>query len=403
MPLIDDDLLAGANSGGAFEALKEQPADVLLALIGAYRADRRRTKIDVGVGVYRDENGRTPVFEAIKVAERRLVDEQDTKSYLGPEGDVRFCDLLGALALDAPGFGHRLCSLQTPGGTGALRLAAELIAAGRPRARVLVGAPTWANHVPILAAAKLEVQTYPYFDVATQTVRFDRMMEAFETADRGNVVLLHGCCHNPLGADLDTDQWRAVAEVLARRGLVPLIDLAYHGLGDGLDRDVAGVRSVLAKVDQALLAYSCDKNFGLYRERTGALFVLAADARQSDVVLSNLLSLARANWSMPPDHGAALVRIVLDDPELTRSWRRELEAMRLRVEHVRRQLAELDPFFAPVARQKGMFSTLPLTGDQIRALRGRHGVYMASSGRINVAGLTAATAPALAAAVAAVR
>lgn len=403
MPLIDDAFPTCRNSGGAFEALNEQPADALLALIGACRADRRPTKIDVGVGVYRDESGRTPVFEAIKEAERRLVAEQDTKSYLGPEGDVRFCELLGALAFDAPAFGHRLCSLQTPGGTGALRLAAELIAAGRPAARVLVGAPTWANHVPILAAASLEVRTYPYFDVATQAVQFDCMMDAFETADQGDVVLLHGCCHNPLGADLDGDQWRAVAEVLARRGLVPLIDLAYHGLGAGLDEDATGVRSVLAKVDQALLAYSCDKNFGLYRERTGALFVLSTDARQSEVVLSNLLSLARANWSMPPDHGAALVRIVLDDPELTRSWRQELETMRLRVEDVRRQLAELDPFFAPVARQKGMFSTLPLDRDQILALRERHGVYMAGNGRINVAGLTAATAPALAVAIADVR
>lgn len=382
--------------------LAAQPADSLLALIGAYRADERGEKIDVGIGVYRDEQGQTPVLAAVKEAERRLHEEQTTKGYLGPEGDARFFELLVSLALE-DGFGDRVGGFQTPGGTGALRLGAELIATASPGVTIYVGTPTWANHAPILQAAGLDLRPYPFFDVDRQAIHFDRMLGVFEMAERGDVVLLHGCCHNPLGADLDQDEWLAIAEVVGRRGLLPFIDLAYHGLGDGLDADVQGVRAVLASAEEALVAYSCDKNFGLYRERTGALFALTADVKQAAVVQSNLLSLARANWSMPPDHGAALVRLVLDDPDLRASWKTELEDMRTRILSVRRQLAALDPWFAPVGRQKGMFSTLPLDAGQVRTLREKHGIYMAPTGRISLAGLTGKTVPAFVAAIAAVR
>lgn len=372
------------------DGLALQPADPLLALIGAYRQDPRPDKIDLGVGVFRDEAGGTPIMQAVKLAEERLVRDQLSKGYLGPEGDLGFFELLKPVVFGDAVQARELAGLQTPGGTGALRLAAELIAAARPGARVLVGAPTWPNHRPILSAAQLEVVAYPFFDVASQTLLFERMAEALEAARRGDVVLLHGCCHNPTGADLDPAQWRIVAEIVARRGLVPLVDLAYQGLGSGLDEDAAGARLVLAQAEEGLLAYSCDKNFGLYRERTGALFVRSATEQARAVIQSNLLALARANWSMPPDHGAAVVRTILEDEALTAAWRRELAGMCARIAGLRRMLADADPALAPLARQHGMFSTLPLTPAQVAAARDAHGIYMAGSGRINIAGLTPA-------------
>jgi aromatic-amino-acid transaminase len=383
--------------------LSPQPADPLLALIGAYRADARSDKIDLGVGVYRDENGSTPVFRAVKAAEERLVAQQPTKGYLGPEGDIAFFERLQPILFGSFATGERLSGLQTPGGTGALRLAAELIAVARPTARVFVGQPTWPNHLPILNAARLSVATHPYFNVATQAIEFDAMMQALSTADAGDVVLLHGCCHNPVGADLDLGQWAAVARLLAERGALPLIDLAYQGLGLGLDEDAAGMRLVLEAVDEALVAYSCDKNFGLYRERTGALFALSGNAADARTTQSNLLALARANWSMPPDHGAAIVRTILEDEALTADWRAELGTMRERIIAIRVLLAQADPALVPLIGQHGMFATLPLSPEQVRTLRDRHGIYMTGSGRINIAGLTPATVPALVAALATVR
>lgn len=380
-------------SAGVLTRLKRQPPDALLALIGLYRADPRPDKIDVGVGVYRNPRGDTPVFGAVKQAEQRLFAEQSTKAYLGPEGDVGFFERLAPLIFGHCSPGARLSGLQTPGGTGALRLAAELIAGARPNARILVGTPTWPNHLPIFAAAGVEIASYSYFDINTQTLLFDVMVDALEQAHPGDVVLLHGCCHNPTGADLDNAQWATVAEVIAERGLLPLIDLAYQGLGSGLDADAGGVRLVLGGVDEALIAYSCDKNFGLYRERTGALFALVPDAGTAAVTQSNLLALARANWSMPPDHGAATVRIILEDEGLTAQWALELATMCSRLNGVRHLLAELDPTLTPLRGHRGLFATLPLSPDQVRRLREDHAVYMAGSGRINVAGLTDESAP----------
>ena len=374
-----------------FGALAAQPADALLALIGAFRSDLRADKIDVGVGVYRDLEGRTPVLRAVKEAERRLVEGQPSKGYLGPEGDVGYFDALKPIIFGEFDFDERLSGLQTPGGTGALRLAAELIARARPGARIWVGNPTWPNHPPILKAAGLVVADYEHFDVVTQTLTIDRMLDALSDAAPGDVALLHGCCHNPTGADLDVDQWTAVATLLRDRGVLPLIDLAYQGLGTGLEEDALGTRIMLDIVGEGLVAHSCDKNFGLYRERIGALYALSESSEQSHIVQSNLLSLTRANWSMPPDHGAAIVRVILEDAALNADWRTELAEMRDRIQQIRDLLAQADPALAPLANQRGMFSALPLSVGDVARLREMHGIYMPSSGRINLAGLTPET------------
>lgn len=376
-----------------FQTLQSQPADGLLTLIGLFRDDPRNSKIDLGVGTYRNAAGVTPVMEAVKAAERILLEGQQSKAYLGPEGDQRFVDLLRPIVLGAADArSERVVGVQTPGGGGALRLGGELIVAARPGAKVWLGTPTWPNHRPVLEAAGLTVAEYRYFDPATQSLCFDDMLAALSAADPGDVVLLHGCCHNPTGAELDAAQWEAVAGLVAERGLLPFIDLAYQGLGGGLEADAHGTRRVLAAVPEALVAYSCDKNFGLYRERTGALFALAADAGTASVVFGNLLALARVNWSMPPDHGAAAVRIVLDSPELSRTWRAELDGMCRRVNAVREALAATDRRLAFLSRQRGMFSQLPIAPAAVAALRRDHGIYMAGSGRINLAGLQVAEA-----------
>jgi len=378
-------------TAGLFGALKPQAPDALLSLIGLYRADARPTKLDLGVGVYRDLDGLTPVFRAVKAAESRLLDEQITKAYLGPEGDLAFLELLKPII-----FGSGLADtfgVQTPGGTGALRLGAELIAAARPGARMFMGVPTWPNHPQIFDATGLRTVSYPYFDAQTQAVRFDRMIEALQTAQAGDALLLQGCCNNPTGADLSMDQWGAVAELVARRGLTPFVDLAYQGLGLGLEADAAGMRLVLEAAPDALVAYSCDKNFGLYRERVGALFAVSQDAARLQLAASNIKALARANWSMPPDHGAAVVGVILESAELTANWRAELESMRRRIVDVRLALAAAAPVLAPLIQQHGMFAQLPLSPAQVARMRERHAVYMAGSGRINLAGLTPKTVP----------
>ncbi len=392
------------NTGPAalFDNLRPQAPDALLSLISLFKNDPRPDKLDLGVGVYKNEAGVTPVLRAVKAAERILLETQGSKSYLGPEGDMGFVEALKPIVFGASaGGGEEVFGVQTPGGTGALRLACELINAARPGARVWLGTPSWPNHAPIFAAAGLKTATYSWFDTKTQTVRFDEMMAALNKAEAGDVVLLHGCCHNPTGADLTLDQWKTVAHVVAARGLLPLIDLAYQGLGEGLEEDAAGARLVIAAVDDALIAYSCDKNFGLYRDRTGALFTFNRNADRADLVRSNVLALARANWSMPPDHGGAVARIVLEDAALAASWRAELEEMRVRIASVRVALADADPRLDGLRRQHGMFSLLPVSPAQVSHLRSAHAVYMAGSGRINLAGLTAATVPVFAQAFAA--
>jgi len=382
------------------DRLSDQPSDALLALIALARADPRPTKIDVGVGVYRDAAGGTPILRSVKAAEKILWETQETKSYLGSQGDVRFVELIKPIVFGEASAGdERIVGVQTPGGCGALRLGAELAARADPDARVLIGTPTWPNHEPLIGAARLRLEPYPYYDKESRTLRFDAMMDARGRAGPGDLALLHGCCHNPTGADLDMDQWRAVAEIVAARGLTPFVDIAYQGLGQGLEADAAGMRLVVEAADQAIVAQSCDKNFGVYRERTGSLFVKAASARQADVVLGNLLVLARTMWSMPPDHGAAVARIVLDDPDLRSDWQAELGEMCARIRGLRARLAAFDSRLAYIAEQNGMFSMLPLSPEQVMGLRERHGIYMAGSGRFNVVGLSDDNADRFAAAV----
>ena len=391
---------AAAGPARLFGALERQPADALLGLIGLYRQDPRPTKIDLGVGVYRNDAGETPVMQAVKTAERRLVETQPTKAYLGAEGDARFVDLLApivfgaALAAD-PG----LTGVQTPGGTGALRLAAELVARGAGKTTAWIGTPTWPNHAPIFREAGLTVRSHPFFDAATGRVDFPAMVAALAEAAPGDVVLLHGCCHNPTGAEFDAVEWSALTALVLERGLIPLIDLAYQGLGSGLEDDGSPTRSMLAAVPEAIVAYSCDKNFGLYRDRVGALWV-KADGGSLAVARDNILVLARSLWSMPPDHGAAAVREILGDAALAESWRRELEEMRSRITGLRAALADADARLAPLAHQSGMFAMLPLSRDAILALRASHGIYMAESGRINIAGLRSETVASFVAAIA---
>ena len=386
-----------------WSGLTRQPPDALLALIGLYAADPRPGKIDLGVGVYKDEAGQTPIFAAVKAAEVKLLSGQVTKAYVGPEGDIGFFRALTPMVFGADIPAERIAGLQTTGGTGALRMGAELIARVNGAARVYAGAPTWANHPPIFGAARLALAEYRHIDLSTQMLSVEAMLAALGKGAPGDVVLLHGCCHNPTGADLAPDDWDAIGGLCADRGLLPFIDLAYQGLGDGLEQDAAGVRIMARHCPEMLVAYSCDKNFGLYRERVGALFLLAANADDAGLAQTNLLSLARANWSMPPDHGAAVTRIILESEELTARWRDELEEVRLRIASMRAGLAALDPALAFLTAQKGMFSTLDLTPDQIRSLREDHAVYMAGSGRINIAGLVPGNLQAFTGALAAVR
>ena len=371
-----------------FLSLKPQPKDPLLALIDSFSRDTRSNKIDLGVGTYRDETGCTPIMNVVKHAEETLVRSQRTKSYLGSQGDEQFARLLLPIIAGSPlAEDERLFGIQTPGGCGALRLAAELIAKASPSATVWLGTPAWPNYPAVFEAAGLAICTYNHLDVQKQMVSFDHLHAALSSAHPGDVVVLQGCCHNPTGCDFTDQQWDSIVDLLAEKRLLPLVDLAYQGLGRGLELDRQGVERILPRLDTVLVAYSCDKNFGLYRERTGALVVRAADVDMANIMYGNLLSLIRANWSMPPDHGAAIVRIILESQELKELWRVELEEMRQRIAHVRQAIAAADPRLGFLTRQKGMFSQLSIDSGLAARLRTKHAIYIADSGRINLAGL----------------
>lgn len=374
--------------------LKQQPADALLALIKLHNADPRAEKIDLGVGVYRTGEGATPVFAAIKEAERRLVDTQDSKAYLGPEGDMAFVAALMPYIFgkDSPDMGGRIEGMQTPGGTGSLRLALAMVKAAGHK-RVIVGKPSWPNHNQICADLGLEVVEFKHA-AADGTPDMDALRAAIAAGQAGDAILLHGCCHNPTGIDYSRAEWDEIAGLLADSPILPVIDLAYQGLGLGMEEDAYGLRRVLVAVPEALICYSCDKNFGLYRDRVGALYAMVSDPADLTKVMSNAHALARANWSQPPDHGGAAVRLVLADPELTAQWLDELDQMRERMRDVRARLAAAGETggvdLAPIGGQHGLFSIIPFTPEQVQAMRSEHGIYFAGSGRINVAGLTSA-------------
>ena len=374
------------------ENLDQQPPDALLALIKLFHADPRPDKIDLGVGVYRTADGATPVFASIKAAEATLVAEQDSKAYLGPEGDMGFVHALmpHVFAGEDVTRDGRIEGMQTPGGTGAVRLAVAL-AKRAGVARIHMGTPSWPNHAQILADTGVEMVGFAHAR-NDGTADMDALRKALGSAGKTDAVLLHGCCHNPTGVDYTDAEWDEISTLLTETGVLPIIDLAYQGLGRGMDEDAYGARAVIDAVPEALIAYSCDKNFGLYRDRVGALYAVGGDAGQTAVTMSNGAALARANWSMPPDHGASAVRLVLSDPAMTREWIDELASMRSRIADVRAKLAasgnagKVD--LAPLGLQFGMFAMLPLDKEQIQRLRDEHGIYMAGSGRINVAGLT---------------
>ncbi len=375
--------------------LESQSPDALLALIKLHAADERPDKVDLGVGVYRTGQGDTPVFAAIKAAEQLLVDRQDSKSYLGPEGDMGFVNALMPYIFGSNAtMGGRIAGMQTPGGTGAVRLAVAM-AHKAGMTRLHMGIPSWPNHAQILGDIGMP---WAAFDHANPdgTANVEAVVAAIRGAGPNEGVLLHACCHNPTGIDYSAEDWDAIGDAIAEADVFPIIDSAYQGLGQGLEEDAAGLRSVLAKVPEAFIAYSCDKNFGMYRDRVGAFYILAdaeaAGAETLDKAFSNANALARASWSMPPDHGAAAVRLILRDSDLTAQWIDELDQMRERMRQVRARLAEAGTAgsvdLTPLGYQNGLFSVLPLSKEQVVRMRDEHGVYMAGSGRINVAGLT---------------
>lgn len=394
------------------ETLKLLPSDPILGLLAAYRADPAARKLDLGVGVYKDEQGETPILEAVRAAEQALLAEQTTKAYIGPGGNDAFNAAVTALLL---GEAHpalragRVRTLQSPGGCGALRLGAELIHGATAGAAIVhVSDPTWANHVPLLSGAGLKLERYPYYDPASGGVRFAAMLERLDELPAGSVVLLHGSCHNPTGADLTEAQWQALAELLQKRRLLPFVDIAYQGLGGGLEQDACGARLLAGALPEMLIAVSCSKNFGLYRERVGALIVVGASGTQAEAAASQLRKIARGLYSMPPDHGAAIVARILADAPRAALWHSELARMRERMQSLRdeltRALARTCPRhdFGAIARQRGMFSLLTLPPGAVDRLREQHHVYMTADGRINIAGLRRDSIPHLAEALGAV-
>lgn len=391
-----------------FDAIGRVPGDPILGLMEAYAKDPNPRKFDLGVGVFKDEQGLTPIPAAVKHAEQRLLDRQTSKSYVGGHGDAEFGRLISELVLGTGSpliADRRAGATQTPGGTGALRLAAEFISHCLPGRGIWLSDPTWPIHETIFATAGLKVSHYPYVG-ADNHLNVAGMLAALEAAPVGDVVLLHACCHNPTGFDLSHDDWHAVLEVVRRRQLLPLIDFAYQGFGDGLEEDAWAVRLFASELPELLITSSCSKNFGLYRDRTGALLVCTHDAEKLLDVRSQLALLARNLWSTPPDHGAAVVAEILGDAMLKKLWSEEVEAMRQRIAELRVGLVEalaphgLSERFAHIAAQRGMFSYTGLSPEQVRQLRERHSVYMVGTGRANIAGADAVRLGALAAAIA---
>jgi aspartate/tyrosine/aromatic aminotransferase len=377
-----------------FSGLQERPTDALLGLIAAYKADARTTKIDVGVGVYKDDAGNTPVMAAVKMAETKILSQQLSKTYLGLVGDPVFNQSMTSLVLGEHNLGERVRAVQTTGGCAALRALADLIAISKPDAVVWVSDPTWINHVPLITSARLQLKTYPYFDATSQSVNFTAMLECLKTLGPNDLVLLHGACHNPTGVDLSEVQWREIGALALARGFTPLIDLAYQGLGRGMDEDAFAVRHLACVLPELLVAVSCSKSFAIYRERTGLAMVIGSNAAQSKNMLDHLLTAIRGNYSMPPDHGAACVAMILQDSALRQVWSLELSQMRERIAHLRKALSKQfsqesgSARFDYIAQQYGMFSLLGLGKDQVTQLREQHGIYMPNDSRTNIAGLS---------------
>ncbi len=382
-----------------FENLSTLPADPILGLMTTFHQEKNPEKINLSVGVYQDASGQTPIFSAVKKAEQQLIDNQCTKVYAPQKGDPIFIERILELLLGrslAKQYRYRTTTVMTPGGSGALSMGAALLKQAKGKSTIWLSDPTWGNHYPLLESAGLEIKSYPYYDEDTKGVKFDEMMNVLRKIPEGDAVLLHSSCHNPTGVDLTTQQWNELIVVLSKRNLVPFFDVAYQGFGDGLSEDCYGLRLAVSELPEVLIASSCSKSFGLYRERVGAITVLAQSALQAQAIESHILSAARRSYSMPPSHGGEIVGQLLNDTVLAEEWMAELEQITQRINSLRISLAQslnesqskVD--FSFLANSKGMFCYLGIPKKDIISLRSEFGIYLLDSGRINVAGLSEA-------------
>jgi len=376
-----------------FEKFTPAKADPILGLSKLFNADPRSDKIDLGVGVYKDDSGNTPIMRAVKKAEARLHNEQTSKVYTSLPGPELFRDAMRDLVLADAVPAERVATLQTPGGTGAIRQVLESVKMINPDCTVWISDPSWPTHLSMATHMGFKTRTYPYFDNKTAAVDTAAMMAAFAELKAGDLLLLHGCCHNPTGANIDMDTWKAITDLVIEKGVMPFVDIAYQGFGDGLDEDAAPLRHMVSRVPEMYVAASCSKNFGLYRDRVGIAMLIAKDVATAAVVQGNLATLNRLNYSFAPDHGAALVAIILNDPALRAEWMQELGEMRDTMLTIRQNLADAlrqqcnSDRFDFIAEHRGMFSRLGLAPDLVNMLRDQHGMYVVGDSRINIAGL----------------
>lgn len=395
-----------------FTSLEVCPDDPILQLMVHAANDTNPLKVDLSVGIFKNDFGQTPVMDCVKVAERRRVEQEESKAYLGLAGDLRFNKLITELALGADHSAYadgRVSTIQTTGGSGAIRIAAELIKRIKPGTKVWVSDPTWANHIPLLQSAGLEIATYSYYELGEKGVRFAEMMQQLSAAAQpGDVILLQGSCHNPCGEDLSLEQWQQLTDLVLDKGLLPFVDIAYHGLSQDLDQDSAGWRHMASSVPEMLISYSGSKNFSLYRDRIGALISVSPDQETAHVLLTNMMNISRVVYSVPPAHGGYLVAEILEDVELRQMWLAELDQIRLRINTMRTGIADallqrLDSDrFEFIRDQKGMFSFLGISAEQVLSMRESHSIYLLNSSRINIAGVTSTNLDHLADAIASV-
>ena len=376
-----------------FETLKKAPGDKIFALLGEYRADTREQKLDLGIGVYKDPTGNTPIMRAVEKAEKIIFDRQTTKSYVGVSGNRGFCDAIVDLVFGDTINQDRICAVQAPGGTGSLWVIMQLLNRANPGAKAWLSDPSWPNHFPMLEQAGLSPHFYPYFDPETRSVRFEEMLAALDKMGPKDIVLLHACCHNPTGANLTPDQWDQVAASMKRTGAFPLLDLAYLGFGDGLEADAYGVRKMAEECPELLIAFSASKNFGLYRERAGVVISVAADKPSADIVFSQLGNVIRSSFSQSPDHGAEIVNVIMADPELRAEWEAELTQMRERMLTLRKNLSgSLRKFsnsgeFDFIEEHRGMFSLIGIPEEAVHKLKDDKAIYLIDDSRVNIAGV----------------
>ncbi len=376
-----------------FDELEKAPLDKIFKLLAQFRADEREDKIDLGIGVYKDENGNTPIMRAVKKAERQILDNETTKSYVGVAGNREFCDLIADLVFANIIDKSRIASVQAPGGTGSIWVLLQVIKRARKKGKIWISDPSWPNHYPMCELAGLEPNYYPYFDKDSGKVKFAEMMKVLDRLGPKDTVLLHGCCHNPTGANLTNEQWDIVADSLKKTGAFPFIDLAYLGFGDGIEQDAYGLRKLASTLDEMMLAFSASKNFGLYRERAGVAFAIGKDKNGAEIAFSQMGNIVRASYSQPPDHGAEIVRIILQDKKLRNEWQNELDEMSARIKNLRQKLvnaikerSNLEDFNF-LTEHSGMFSLLGISKEQVDKLKKDHAIYMLDDSRISIAGI----------------